>query len=62
MIDRAFLKSFTRDAEAALEQVAKRYGVKVTYKGGNYCGDGRAGVVKFDLTAPDAETGECLSR
>ena len=61
-IDRSFLKSFKGDAEAALTVVAEKYGISVSYKGGSYARDGANATLKFEIAAPDAETGEALSR
>lgn len=61
-IDRQFVKSFVHDAEQALEAVAKQYGVRVAYKSASYAHSGLNSTVRFDVTAPDPSTGQCLSR
>ena len=61
-IDRAFLRTFTKDAEAALTEIADKYGVKISYKGGSFDRVGSFATLKFEVVAPDASTGETLSR
>ena len=61
-IDRAFLRTFASDAEAALTEIADDYGLKISYKGGSFARDGRFATIKFEMVAPDATTGETLSR
>ena len=60
-IDRAFLRTFTGDAEKALTEVADKYGIKISYKGGSFARDGGNATLKFEIAAPNAQ-GETLSR
>jgi hypothetical protein len=61
-IDRPFLKEFTKEAEKALVAVAEQFGISASYKSGSFARDGANATLKFEIVAPDAETGETLSR
>jgi hypothetical protein len=61
-IDKAFLRSFTGDAQKALTEIADKYGISISYKGGSYARDGGNATIKFEIAAPDATTGEALTR
>jgi hypothetical protein len=61
-IDRDLLRAFTAEAEKALAEIAGRFGIKATYKGGNFATDGSNATLKFEIAAPDATTGGFASR
>ena len=61
-IDRPFLRNFTAEAEAALRELCEKYGITVSYKSGNFQRDGSNAILKFEIAAPDATTGEAKTR
>jgi len=63
MLDREFLSAFTSDAEAALEKLAKKHGVKlqVSYASGRYDKGGDNASLKFNLSVVTSG-GKVLSR
>jgi hypothetical protein len=61
-IDRQLLKALTGDAEKALTEIADKYGISIKCKGGSFARDGANATLKFEIVAPDAETGEALTR
>lgn len=61
-IQRAFLRTFTSEAEAALTEIADKFGVKISYKSGSFARDGSNATIKFEIVAPDAKTGGFVSR